>query len=188
MRERLFREDLFYRLSSVSIALPPLRERGDDIPELVKYSLHRAAAEIGVPAPSIQPEAISFLQAQSWRGNVRELENVVRHALLLARAYPVSLDHAQQAYARVQRPLPTSEQTLSGYFTELLTRARRGEVTDARAWMIEEMERELFSRAIAMANGNQAKAARWLGVSRTTMREKLAHFGLHASSEMDEEV
>jgi len=164
--------------------LPPLRERAEDIPELVKYCLQRSALEIGIQSPSIQPEAISFLQAQSWPGNVRELENVVRHALLLARAYPVSLEHAEQAYARVRRPAANSEQTLSGYFTDLLTRARRGELPDARASMIEEMERELFSRAIEMANGNQAKAARWLGVSRTTMREKLVYFGLHSHGDM----
>jgi DNA-binding NtrC family response regulator len=163
--------------------LPPLRERAEDIPELVKYSLQRSALEIGVESPSIQPDAVSFLEAQPWPGNVRELENVVRHALLLARAYPVNLEHAQQAYAGVRRPIQNSEQTLSGYFTQLLTRARRGELPDARALMIEEMERELFTRAIAMANGNQAKAARWLSVSRTTMREKLVHFGLHTGCE-----
>jgi nitrogen regulation protein NR(I) len=184
MKERLFREDLFYRLSSVTITLPPLRERAEDIPELVRYSLQRSALEIGVPSASIQPEAINFLQTQSWPGNVRELENLVRHALLLARAYPVSLEHAQQAYARLRKPVPNSEQTLSGYFTDLLARARRGELPDARASMIEEMERELFSRAIGLANGNQAKAARWLGVSRTTMREKLVHFGLLVGGEM----
>ncbi len=188
MRERLFREDLFYRLSSVTISLPPLRERVEDIPELVKYALQRSAAEVGVGAPSIQAEAINFLQAQSWPGNVRELENVLRNALLLARAYPVNLEHAQEAYARVRRPAANSDQTLAGYFTDLLVRARRGELPDARAWMIEQMERELFSRAIEMAKGNQAKAARWLGVSRTTMREKLVHFGLHATGEVPEEA
>jgi DNA-binding NtrC family response regulator len=187
MKERLFREDLFYRLSSVTVTLPPLRQRAEDIPELVKYCLQRAALEVAVQSPSIQPEAINFLQAQPWPGNVRELENVVRHALLLARAYPVSLEHAQQAFTRVRRPVANSEQTIAGYFTDLLTRARRGELPDARASMIEEMERELFSRAIEMANGNQAKAARWLAVSRTTMREKLVHFGLRAASEVQDQ-
>ncbi len=188
MKERVFREDLFYRLSSVTIALPPLRERREDIPDLVKYALQRAGTEVGVPSPSILPEVIDFLKAQPWPGNVRELENVVRHALLLARAYPVNLEHAQQAYARVQRPLPGSEQTIAAYMTELLNRARKGELPDARARMIEEMERELFTRAIELAKGNQARAARWLGVSRTTMREKLLHFGLHGASESVEEA
>ncbi len=73
----------------------------------------------------------------------------------------------------------TSDQTIAGYFANLLTRAQRGELADVRVQMIEEMERELFSRAIQIAQGNQAKAARWLGVTRTTMREKLVHFGLH---------
>jgi nitrogen regulation protein NR(I) len=187
MSEKLFREDLFYRLSSVTITLPPLRERVEDIPGLVKYALQRAAEEVGQPAPAIQPEAIAFLQARSWPGNVRELENVVRHSLLLARGFPVSLEHVQQACTRVARPNSSSEQTLSSYFNDLLNRASRGELRDARAAMIEEMERELFSRAIDLAQGNQAKAARWLGVSRTTMREKLLHFGLHSPAEMNEE-
>jgi DNA-binding NtrC family response regulator len=174
-----FREDLFYRLSGVTITLPPLSQRSDDIPELVKYFMQRSAAEVGVDAPSIQPEAIAFLQNQAWPGNVRELENVVRHALLLARNYPISLEHAQEAYARTRKPVLTSDQTIIGYFSELLTKAQDGEIEGVHGKMIEEMERELFTRAIQLAQGNQAKAARWLGVTRTTMREKLIHFGLH---------
>ena len=72
-----------------------------------------------------------------------------------------------------------SDQSVAGYFSELLAKAQRGEVEGVHAKMIEEMERELFGRAIELAQGNQAKAARWLGVTRTTMREKLIHFGLH---------
>ncbi|MHB8522867.1 MAG: sigma 54-interacting transcriptional regulator [Limisphaerales bacterium] len=183
MKERQFREDLFYRLSGVMVTLPPLSQRLDDIPELVKYALRRAAAEVGVEAPAIQPEAIAFLQNQTWPGNVRELENVLRQSLLLARGYPVGLDHVQPAYARTRKAIAASDQTLSGYFTELLTRAQRGESADVRVRMIEEMERELFTRAIQMAQGNQAKASRWLGVTRTTMREKLIHFGLRSTAE-----
>jgi nitrogen regulation protein NR(I) len=179
IRERQFREDLFYRLSAVSITLPPLSARAEDIPELVKYSLLRAAAEMDLPSASIQPEAVAFLQSQSWPGNVRELENVVRQSLLLGRGYPVSLDHAQQAYTRTRKPVATPDQTIAGYFAELLARAQRGELTGIRARMTEEMERELFTRAIQTAGGNQAKAARWLGVTRLTMREKLIHFGHH---------
>jgi transcriptional regulator with GAF, ATPase, and Fis domain len=174
-----FREDLFYRLSGVTIILPPLSQRPDDIPDLVKYFMQRSAAEVGVDAPSIQPEAIAFLEKQSWRGNVRELENVVRQALLLARNYPISLEHTQEAYARTGKSVLVSDQTIAGYFTALLARAQRGDADAVRAKMIEEMERELFARAIQLAQGNQAKAARWLGVTRTTMREKLIHFGMH---------
>ena len=183
IRDRQFREDLLYRLSAVTITLPPLSERTEDIPQLVKYALLRAAAEMDIQSPSIQPEAIAFLQNQAWPGNVRELENVVRQSLLLARGYPVSIDHVQQAYARTRKPVATPDQTIAGYLNDLLARAQNGELVGARSQMIEEMERELFTRAIQLAKGNQAKAARWLGVTRTTMREKLVHFGQHPAPE-----
>ena len=187
LKENQFREDLFYRLSGVTITLPPLSQRSEDIPDLVKYFMQRSGAEVGVAAPSIQPEAIAFLQNQAWRGNVRELENVVRQALLLARSYSISLEHAQEACARTRKSVLGSDQTIAGYFTRLLAMAQRGEADGVHAKMIEEMERELFARAIQLAQGNQAKAARWLGVTRTTMREKLIHFGLHQTGETKDE-
>ncbi len=187
LKENEFREDLFYRLSGVTIALPPLSQRPEDIPDLVKYFMRRSGGEMGVDAPSIQPEAIVFLQNQAWRGNVRELENVVRQALLLARNYPISLEHAQEACARTGKSVVVSDQTIAGYLATLLARAECGEADGVHAKMIEEMERELFARAIQLAQGNQAKAARWLGVTRTTMREKLIHFGLHPTGEKQDE-
>jgi nitrogen regulation protein NR(I) len=187
LKENQFREDLFYRLSGVTIALPPLSQRPEDIPDLVRYFMQRLGDEVGVDAPSIQPEAIAFLQNQAWPGNVRELENVVRQALLLARNYAISLEHAQEACARTRKPLLVSDQTIAGYFTGLLAKAQRGEVEGLHGKMIEQMERELFARAIQLAQGNQAKAARWLGVTRTTMREKLIHFGLHPAGEKQDE-
>ena len=187
MKERQFREDLFYRLSGVTIMLPPLCQRTEDIAELLKYFMRRSGPELGIESPSIRPEAIAFLQSQIWPGNVRELENVVRQSLLLARGYPISLDQVQQAYTRARKPVAASDQTIAGYFTELLTRAQRGEMQGLHAHMIEDMERELYTRAIQLAEGNQAKAARWLGVTRTTMREKLNHFGLRPAGEKTEE-
>jgi DNA-binding NtrC family response regulator len=186
MQERQFREDLFYRLCGVTITLPPLGQRTEDIPELVKYFMRRSGPELGIESPAIQPEAIGFFQSQAWPGNVRELENAVRQSLLLARGYPVGLDHAQQTYARMRKPVAASDQTIAGYFTELLARAQKGEMAGLQARMVEEMERELYSRAIQLAQGNQAKAARWLGVTRTTMREKLARFGLRQAGEKTE--
>lgn len=183
MKEHQFREDLFYRLSGVTIMLPPLGQRTEDIPDLIKYFMDRSAPELGIDAPSIQPEALEFLKNQAWPGNVRELENVVRQSLLLGRGYPISAELAQQAYARARKPVAASDQTIAAYFTELLTRAQRGEIAGLQARMVEEMERELYTRAIQMSQGNQAKAARWLGVTRTTMREKLIHFGLRPAGD-----
>lgn len=183
IQEKQFREDLFYRLSGVTITLPSLKQRIEDIPDLVKYFLQRFAQELGNEMPAIQPDAIAFLQTQSWPGNVRELENTVRQALLLARGYPVSLAHVQQATAHSRKPALLGDQTIAGYFNELLDRARHGDAGHLHAQMLKDMERELFTRAIQLAQGNQAKAARWLGVTRTTMREKLIHFGLHQPGE-----
>ncbi|MCU0770816.1 MAG: sigma-54 dependent transcriptional regulator [Verrucomicrobia bacterium] len=177
--EKAFREDLFYRISVVSITLPSLSQRAEDIPALVHYFLHRYAVELGMAAPSIVPEAVEFLQSQTWPGNVRELENTVRQALLAARPFAVGRLHVQEVLRKARRPVAQQQQTHAAYVSELLARAQSGDLLDAYARMIEDMEPELFRQAIELAHGNQAKAARWLGVTRLKMREKLVQFGLH---------
>ena len=161
------------------ISLPPLRERREDIPGLVRFFLSKHAAELGVQNPSIQPEAVEFLRGQDWPGNVRELENVIRKVLLQAQGYTINLDHVQTSLTRFSAAVDVSAQTLRQYVDSLLGAAQRGELDDACARLQAAAERELFSRAIELANGNQAKAARWIGVSRLTMREKLIQFGFH---------
>jgi DNA-binding NtrC family response regulator len=183
IQHKQFREDLYYRLSVVVIQLPPLRQRKEDVPELVKYFLRKYAAELGVADPSIHAEAVDFLQAENWPGNVRELENVIRKVLLLAQGYTINLDHVRAALARTAAPIDTGHLSLREHVDELLAAAQRGEITDAHAQLLTAAEREIFSRAIDLAHGNQAKAARWLGVSRLTMREKLHQFGIHPAQE-----
>ena len=173
---RAFREDLFYRLSVVVINLPALRQRPEDIPALVKYFLHRYGNDLGISTPSILPEAIALLQNHHWPGNVRELENVVRQTMLLARDYPIGEDHIRQAMARSTRPAATGVPSLHGAIADLLASAKDGEIANVHARILEDVERELFTQAIQLEQGNQAKAARWLGVSRITMREKLTRF------------
>jgi nitrogen regulation protein NR(I) len=179
IQEKEFREDLFYRLSVVTIAMPSLAERAEDIPDLVKFFISRYAKELGVENPSIQPEAIAWLQKQSWPGNVRQLENVLRRALLLARPFAISVAHVQQLFTQDQKPIAVSNQAHAAYISDLLARAQQGEVENAFAKMISDLEPELFTQAIQLAQGNQAKAARWLGVTRLKMREKLIELGLH---------
>jgi DNA-binding NtrC family response regulator len=183
IKQKLFREDLYYRLSVVVIPLPALRERKEDIPELVEYMLHKYATELGVENPSIQAEAMAFLSSQNWPGNVRELENVVRKVLLLSQGYTVNVEHVRSALARTATPAEPAQQTLGEFVDELLAAAQRGELDDAHARLLQTTEKELFSRAIQLAHGNQAKAARWVGVSRLTMREKLIQFGIHPAQE-----
>ncbi len=186
IKQQQFREDLYYRLSVVVITLPPLRERKEDIPDLVKYFLGKYAAELGVTNPSIHAEALDFLRSQTWPGNVRELENVVRKVLLLAQGYTINQGHVGEALARTGPPTFAARQSLGEYADELLAAAKRGELDDAHARLLQAAEVEIFSRAIQLAQGNQAKAARWLGVSRLTMREKLLQFGLHPAQEQTE--
>jgi DNA-binding NtrC family response regulator len=180
IKEKEFREDLFYRLSVVTITLPSLSQRAEDVPQLAKYFINRYGKELAVESPSVQPEALKFLQGQPWPGNVRELENVVRQALLLARPFAISLYHVQQVMTKIRQPVTGDHQTHAAYIAELLARAHRGELNDAYACLIAELEPELFKQAIQLAQGNQAKAARWLGVTRLKMREKLSQFGLRS--------
>ncbi len=163
--------------------LPALRERREDIPSLVSFFLQKYATEFNVENPSIHPDALEFLQAQSWPGNVRELENVTRKVLLLAQSYTISIEHVRAALAKVNLPATSEEKSLHAYAEELIAAAQRGEMSDVHARLHETTDRILLARAIEEAHGNQAKAARWLGISRLTLREKLNQFGLHPGQE-----
>jgi DNA-binding NtrC family response regulator len=187
IREKQFREDLYYRLNVVAITLPPLRNRREDIPDLVRYFLGKHGPDLGNASPSIHSEAVEFLQSQSWPGNVRELENVMRKALLAAQGYTINLDHVRTALNKNSGELYSAMRSFGEYVDELLAAARREEITDTYARVLETAERELFARAIQQARGNQAKAARWLGISRITMKAKLVQFGLHPGQDADQE-
>jgi nitrogen regulation protein NR(I) len=184
IKQNLFREDLFYRISVVVLSLPPLRERPEDIPDLARFFLKKYAVEFNTQQPAIHPDALGFLQAQPWPGNVRELENVIRKVLLQARGYTISAEVVKASLAPAGPPLVSAEKTLHAYADELLAAAQRGEISDAYGQLHEAAERVLIGRAIEKAQGNQAQAARWLGISRLTLREKLIHFGLHPGRDM----
>lgn len=179
IQEQQFRQDLFYRLRVVTITIPPLKERMEDVPEMVRYFLRRYSAEAGVSSPSIQPDAIAFLQAQSWPGNVRELENTVRQALLVAREFTINVDHIREVLAKSRQPITTTGQTHAAYIAELLNRVERGELENAFAKMLSDLEPELYTQVMERTHGNLTKAATWLGVTRLKMREKLKEFGLY---------
>jgi nitrogen regulation protein NR(I) len=170
-----FREDLLYRLNVVTLTLPSLEHRPEDIPALTTYFLHRHGTDLGVPDPAIRAEALELLQRRAWPGNVRELENTVRKALLLSRGYPIDAEIIQQAVAPAadDAALPLAQQV-----SRLLDAAKRGEHGDVHRRVLEWAERELFAQALALADGNLTRAAAWLGITRFTLREKLAAFGL----------
>ncbi len=182
IREGKFREDLFHRLNVVCLQLPPLRERREDIPVLVQHFLRKYAGDFGIESPAISSDALAALQADSWPGNVRELENVTRRLLLAARGLSINAEAVRQTLAARHAGAVPTGLSFSAFARDLLAQAQKGELQDAYARMIAEAERELVTQTIILAEGNQAKAARWLGLSRLTLREKLKQLGLHPSS------
>jgi len=181
IREGRFREDLFHRLNVVSIHLPPLRERREDVPALLQHFLRKYAAEFGVEAPAITPDALAQLQSDPWSGNIRELENVTRRLLLDARGLAISADSVRRTLFVRATDAALAPGSLPALAAALLARAQRGEIEDAHAQLIAEAEREILTQAILLAEGNQARAARWLGLARLTLREKLTALGLRPS-------
>jgi DNA-binding NtrC family response regulator len=182
IQEGGFRQDLYHRLTEAVITLPPLRDRREDIPELVRFFIHRHASQLGSSAASMPtPEAMALFHEHPWPGNVRELRNVIRKSLLLARGYPISREIVTLALAQTQLPKPSGDESIAGYVSDLLARAKAGELENVQVVLTEAIERELYGQAIRMANGDQSKAGSWLGVSRPTMREKLLKYGLHPS-------
>lgn len=185
IRAGTFREDLFHRLNVVAIQLPPLRERHDDIPALVHHFLNRYAADFGMAAPAITDDALAALQADPWPGNIRELENVTRRLLLEARGLAINAGTVRATLAARDTKASQAANSLPALATSLLARAQRGEINNAHAQILAEAEREILTQAIVLAEGNQSKAARWLGISRLTLREKLKQLGLHSDTTGD---
>jgi DNA-binding NtrC family response regulator len=177
-----FREDLYYRLNAAVVELPPLRDRTEDIPLLLHHLLARLAREFGMEKPTVDREAVKLLQRHDWPGNVRQLENVVRRALVISRGYTIS-EETLQACLRSPSTLGrgASNPAASGLtdaVRQRLRQARDGRISGALGPLVEDLERELYEQAVALAHGNQTMIADWLGVSRLTVREKLDKYQL----------
>ncbi|PWU09092.1 MAG: Fis family transcriptional regulator [Verrucomicrobia bacterium] len=176
VRSKKFREDLYYRLNDAVIHLPPLRERREDIPDLVRYFLSQHSA--GRVGPAITPEAMRVLEYRAWPGNVRELRNAVHRALLQAQGHMIEPEHVRQAVGGPSLDSTQSGEYLPAYITDLLDRAERMPEIKAAPELDLWVQREFYSQAYQLAQGDQTKVAKWLGVSRPTVREKLISFGL----------
>jgi len=170
-----FREDLFYRLNGVTIRLPPLRERGDDVVLLAQHFVAREAAEIGRPPPSIPAEAVEKLKAHSWPGNVRELGNVMRRAVLLSRTGQLlaqDLDLAPRPTApEPPRVANAEEDAIRIELRRVIERALDSGQTNLYLRLREFLERDLLAVTLARLGGNQVQAARTLGIARNTLRK-----------------
>jgi DNA-binding NtrC family response regulator len=152
-----FREDLLYRLNTVEIHLPPLRERREDVPLLAAHFARACGARSRQPVPSFSPEAMAALLEHPWPGNVRELEHVVERALLLARHDTVTVEDLALRPARGHGERRLEQMTL------------------------DEAERYLIERALERSGGQVSDAARALGLSRSALYRRLQHHGLKGS-------
>ncbi|MEZ5939149.1 MAG: sigma 54-interacting transcriptional regulator [Hyphomonadaceae bacterium] len=182
----LFREDLYYRLNVVSLSLPPLRERKDDIPDLASAFLVRAKKE-GLPEKQLDKSAFDLLVAYDWPGNVRELENVIRRLSALS---PEPIISAREVERELQTVSPRGAETrdfetevealLSRYFTSALNAApvEEGASSDIYDQVIHQVERPLIRLALAATSGNKVRAAALLGLNRNTLRSKINSLGL----------
>jgi len=190
--QKQFREDLFYRLNVVRIALPPLRERGDDVRLLVDYFLRKFAREQDRPAWNVAADTLALFQQHSWPGNVRELENAIRRALVVAKsAVILPTDLPPEISGRSQPTAPASAAgapsgmsatsgneplglTLANLAQALFQHARR----DAKLRLLPAVERELIIQALRETRGNQVQAAKILGITRSTLRKRVVKFGI----------
>ena len=177
----LFREDLYYRLNVVPLRLPPLRERAEDIADLVRHFLRRAEAE-GVSPKSLDGPGLELLRRYRWPGNVRELENLVRRLAVLN---PGEIIPAAAIAAELKEPArgPDSDDGLSGAVEQHLTRyflAQDGGLPPPGIYdrVLAEVERPLISLCLAATKGNQIRAAQLLGLNRNTLRKKIRDLGL----------
>ena len=159
-----FREDLFYRVNVLTLRLPPLRERREDVPLLAEALLARAAREAGRSAPHLPHEVLAALAAHTWPGNVRELENEMRRVVLLAEG-SVQLDHLSSAILEGDRP--------EGAEDEDAMPLVMGDLRHA----VEQFERRAIEAALKRAGGNKSRAAKELGISRFALQRKLDKFG-----------
>jgi len=155
--EGKFRADLYYRLNVVPLAIPPLREHREDIPELINHFVRKYAPALGSHIVRFPPEVLARLQEYSWPGNVRELENFVRRVLVLSDGSTVTTDLLPALDGRPER-------------------AR--EVGLEPGMTLREMERILLQRTLQATGGNRTRAANMLGVSLRTVRNKIREFGL----------
>jgi two-component system nitrogen regulation response regulator GlnG len=178
--EGKFRQDLYYRLSVFTIHLPALRERGDDLPMLVQYFLRRFSRELARDVQEITPEALQLLQRYSWPGNIRELQGVLKQALLQATGrvlIPTFLPESLRAPPDQSAVPEAGAETDFSFEAFILRRLQEGS-TALSAEAHQHLDRLLLRLALRHTYGNQVQAARVLGISRQTLRAKTRELDL----------
>ena len=166
MRDGSFRPDLYYRLNVVSVPLPPLRARRDDLVPLIRHFVKLKTEEMGIPEKAIRPEVVDVLLRYSWPGNVRELENLIERLLVLSEGPTVTLDD-----------LPEAMRESNGHAGDAL----RDEVLAGRKSLglaVGEFERDLILETLQQTDFNQTRAAQKLGTTRRILKYRMDQLGI----------
>jgi len=189
VQQRLFREDLYYRLNVVPINLLPLRERRDDIPLLIEHFLQKTCAELDIPLKKVDPPAMERLEAYSWPGNVRELENVIKRGVILSSDplltlddFPVLVAGGGGAGADAGDDL-SLEALVDRKLRISFAHVDKLESGDVYNMVIEQVERPLIAFLLEKTRWNQVRAASILGINRNTLRKKITELGVEMKKE-----
>lgn len=179
VRQKEFREDLYYRLNVVPITLAPLRERRDDIPDLAVYFLSRSCAEMSVPPKRLTDDALALLKTYTWPGNVRELENSIKRAVILSNdPLLTAQDFGGLLSSSELQQTGTQETSLEELVDIKLRSSMNGiealDKADIHAMVLEQVERPLIRLVLEKCRWNQVKAADILGINRNTLRKKIS--------------
>jgi len=175
VRDGQFREDLYYRLAVVPIALPPLRERREDIPGLCELFSREVSKELKLPLRKISPAAVQSLLLYRFPGNLRELKNLMERAYILARQEEIRIED----FPIPQEGAPVSTGNGHGTLPEAVVRSV-GDAFDLTA-LLERTEKQLIVKTLTATQGAQAEAARRMGLSRSALAYKLNKYGIRAS-------
>jgi len=173
IRQGRFREDLFYRLNVFPIQVPPLRDRREDVPELAGHFIRMSSERCNKSVTYIDDDALAMLKAHSWPGNIRQLENMIERAVVIAEGPTISVHELPGELVRELDGMDgmdgtTADDTVTGNGKTL--------IFDRNAR--ERQERDIIAQALAAANGNKAEAARALGLARSTLLSRLKKLGL----------
>lgn len=173
-----FREDLYFRLNVVPVRVPPLRERPDDIPYLANHFLKKMAEDLEASQKGVSREGMEYLKKRTWRGNVRELENLIKRVSVLFQDPILESSHFEQALQSdiAIEKASVGDEGIEEFLMKVLPQRLLG-VTDSGGWVHEHyvglMERPLIRAVLRKFAGNQLKAADFLGINRNTLRKKI---------------
>jgi two-component system nitrogen regulation response regulator GlnG len=177
LSEGRFREDLFYRLNVVPITLPPLRDRKEDIPELVSYFIHRFSEEMKCEPRAVESATLEKLQSYDWPGNVRELENLIKRIMVMQSDQAITPEHITIALPKH----PGHDKTPATFSWDELVEHELNSLADTSELydrLLQKLERPLIEKALARCGGNQLRAAEMLGINRNTLHKKMKSLGL----------